>query len=106
RLSGKPIEDGILSELTEDDYRALYNGMPIEGHKRNFFTCIRENGVPVSNVEENVLGMHVCHLANIACRLQREIKWDPTNEKIVGDELAASFFSREQRKGYELPALS
>jgi predicted dehydrogenase len=106
RLSGKPIEDGILSELTEDDYRALYNGMPIEGHKRNFFTCIRENGVPVSNVEENVLGMHVCHLANIACRLQREIKWDPTNEKILGDELAASFFSREQRKGYELPALS
>ncbi|MDD3589007.1 MAG: Gfo/Idh/MocA family oxidoreductase, partial [Thermoguttaceae bacterium] len=64
RLSGKPIEDGILSELTEDDYRALYNGMPIEGHKRNFFTCIRANGVPVSNVEENVLGMHVVPLAN------------------------------------------
>lgn len=106
RIAGKPIEEGVLSELTDDDYLALYNGKPIEWHKGNFARCVREGGKPVSNVEENVLGMHVCHLANIACRLKREIHWDSANEKIVGDELAASFFSREQRKGYELPTLS
>ncbi|MBQ9874254.1 MAG: Gfo/Idh/MocA family oxidoreductase [Thermoguttaceae bacterium] len=106
RIAGKPIEDGIASELTQEDFDALYNGKPIEGHKQNFLRCVREGGVPVSNAEENVLGMNVCHLANIACRLKREIKWDPTEEKILGDEQAASFFSREQRKGYELPTLS
>ena len=97
RLSGKPIEDGILSELTEDDYRALYNGMPIEGHKRNFFTCIRENGVPVSNVEENVLGMHVCHLANIAARRNGKLDFDPATEQITNDPEAQALAGRENR---------
>jgi len=105
RVAGKPIEDGIKSELTRDDYLALYNGKPIEGHKANFLRCVREGGVPVSNVEENVLGMNVCHLANLSCRLKRAINWDPLEEKILDDEQAASFFSREQRKGYELPNL-
>lgn len=106
RVAGKPIEDGVKSELKEEDFLALNNGKPLEGHKHNFLTCVREGGKPISNVEENVLGMNVCHLANIACRLQREIRWDPLAEKIVGDDLAASFFSREQRKGYELPKLT
>lgn len=106
RIAGKPIDDGILSEITREDLIELYKGKPIEGHKQNFLRCIREGGVPVSNVEENVLGMNVCHLANISCRLQREIRWDSAAEKIVGDEQAASFFSREQRKGYELPKLT
>lgn len=106
RIAGKIIDEGVCDELTEDDFVALYNGKPVEGHKQNFLRCVREGGTPVSNVEENVLGMNVCHLANISCRLKRKIGWDPQNEKIVGDDVAASFFSREQRKGYELPTLS
>ena len=106
RIAGKPIDDGITSELTDDDFAALYNGKPVEGHKHNFLRCVREGGTPVSNVEENVLSMNVCHLANISCRLKRAITWDSLNEKIVGDEQAASFFRREQRKGYELPSLT
>jgi hypothetical protein len=43
-------------------------------------------------------------LANIALRLDREIKWDPQQEAIVGDEQAQSFVSREQRRGYEIRA--
>ena len=47
--------------------------------------------------------MNACHLCGIAARLGRVVKWDPTSETIVGDDLAASFMSREQRKGFELP---
>ena len=106
RIAGKIIDEGVRSELTDEDFVALFNGKPVEGHKSNFLRCVREGGTPVSNVAENVLGMHVCHLANISCRLKRAIRWDSQNEKIVGDEQAASFFSREQRKGYELPSLT
>jgi predicted dehydrogenase len=106
RIAGKIIDDGVCSELTDADFVALFNGKPVEGHKSNFLRCVREGGTPVSNVAENVLGMHVCHLANISCRLKRAIRWDSQNEKIVGDDVAASFFSREQRKGYELPNLT
>ncbi|MBO5438850.1 MAG: Gfo/Idh/MocA family oxidoreductase [Thermoguttaceae bacterium] len=104
RIAGKPYESGEWKDLiTEDDYTALYHGKPFEGHKSNFLRCIREGGKPVSNAVENTYSMEICHLCNLACRLNRDIQWDTRTGRIVGDELAASFFSREQRKGYELP---
>jgi len=50
-----------------------------------------------------VMILNTCHLAAIAARLKREIKWDPKTEKIVGDEMAAAMCARPQRKGYEIP---
>lgn len=46
--------------------------------------------------------MTMCHLANIAMRLNRSLKWDPAAETIVGDDEARSFQKREQCKGYEI----
>jgi hypothetical protein len=80
----------------------LYKGKPHEGHKANFFRCIREGGLPVSDVFSHVQAMSTCHLSAIAARLNRVIKWDPKAEKIVGDDEAAKFFAREQRKGFEI----
>jgi hypothetical protein len=37
-----------------------------------------------------------------ALRLDRDIKWDPEAERIVGDDEAQSFTRREPRKGYEI----
>jgi hypothetical protein len=47
--------------------------------------------------------LNSCHLAAIAARLGRVIKWDPKTEKIRDDEQAAAFFARKQREGYEIP---
>jgi hypothetical protein len=47
----------------------------------------------------------VCHLGNIAIRLGRKIQWDPEKEVIVGDEEAAAWTTRPQRKGYEVPVV-
>lgn len=105
RIAGKTFDEGKWKEFTEEDYRELWNGKPVEGHKQNFFRCIREGGTPIADARVNILSMHVCHLANIACRLNRPVQWDPANEKIVGDDEAASFFSRKQRAGFELPKL-
>lgn len=105
RIAGKLYEEGVHKTFTEEDFTRLYNGKPFEGHKQNFFRCIREGGTPVSDACTNILSMHICHLSNIACRLKRNIAWDAAAEKIVGDEQAAAFFSREQRKGFELPVV-
>ena len=83
----------------------LYKGKPAEGHKNNFYRCIAEGGLTVSDVFSHVQAMNTCHLSAIAARLGRKIKWDPKSEKIVGDEQAAAFFAREQRKGYEIPSV-
>ncbi len=81
---------------------ALYKGKKFEGHKENFYRCIREGGLPVSDVFTHVQAMNTCHLAAIAARLGRTIKWDPQAEKIVGDDQAAAFFARPRREGFEI----
>ncbi len=106
KIAGKPIEEAWdEGKFGDEDLERLYNGKPFESHKHNFYRCIREGGLPVSDVYSHVQAMNTCHLCAIAARLGRTIKWDPKKEKIVGDEQAASFFAREQRKGYEIPSV-
>jgi|BioPla2DNA2_1021312.scaffolds.fasta_scaffold44931_2 predicted dehydrogenase len=102
RCKGKVIEELPPDAFSQEDFDALYNGKPFEDHKVNFIRCIREGGKPVSDVWSHVQAMHCCHLCSVAARLNREIQWDVNAERIVGDELAASFWAREQRKGFEI----
>ena len=103
KISGTPIEqEWDKDKYTDDDVKALYKGKQHEGHKSNFFRCVREGGLPVSDVFTHVQAMGTCHLSAIAARLNRVIKWDPKAEKIIGDDEAAKFVAREQRKGYEI----
>ena len=103
KISGKPIEENWDKDAyTDEDIKRLYKGKQHEGHKNNFFRCIREGGLPMSDVFTHVQAMGTCHLSAIAARLKRVIKWDPKAEKIIGDDEAAKFFAREQRKGFEI----
>ena len=103
RCKGKPVEELPQDAFTEDDYRELFHGKPVEGHKENFIRCVREGGTCISDVVSHVQAMNACHLCGIAARLNREIKWDPKAEKIVGDDQAATFYARHETKGYEIP---
>jgi predicted dehydrogenase len=104
KITGKPIEDHWdKDQFTDADLQRLYKEKPFEGHKNNFYRCIREGGQPVSDVFTHVMAMNTCHLAAIAARLNRKITWDSASEKITGDDEAASFLSREPRQGYEIP---
>ena len=68
----------------------------------NFFDCVKDRGLPVSDVYSHHRAMTTCHLANIAIRLGRKIEWNPETEQIVNDKDAAHWIGREQRKGYEI----
>jgi len=51
KITGAPIEENWdEDQFTEADVMALYKGKPFEGHKNNFYRCIREGGLPVSDV--------------------------------------------------------
>jgi predicted dehydrogenase len=103
KITGKPIEENWdAGQFEEADVVALYKGKPAEGHKANFYRCIEEGGLTVSDVFTHVQTMNTCHLAAIAARLGRVIHWDPKSEQIVGDEQAAGFFARPQRAGFEV----
>ena len=59
---------------------------------------------PVSDVFSHNRMLEICHLANIAIRLGRELEWNPATRQIVGDPEANAFLSRESREGYGIEA--
>ncbi len=104
KITGKPIEENWDKDrYGPEDLTRLHKGKPHERHKENFYRCIREGGLPVSDVFSHVQAMNTCHLCAIAARLGRAIRWDPKTEQIVGDEQAAAFFARTPRQGFEIP---
>ncbi|MEO1497454.1 MAG: Gfo/Idh/MocA family oxidoreductase [Planctomycetota bacterium] len=106
RIAGTPIEEEWDRELwTDDGRRALFKGKPFEGHKENFYRCIREGGEPVSDVVSHTQMLNTCHLAVIAARLGQTIQWDPVNETIVGNPTASAMMSRPARAEYALPVV-
>jgi predicted dehydrogenase len=104
KISGTPIEENWdEGQFTDEDLQRLFKEKPAESHLNNFYRCIAEGGLPVSDVFSHVQAMNTCHLSAIAARLGRVIKWDPEKEEIVGDDQAAEFFARTPRAGFEIP---
>ncbi len=110
KLTGQAVDEMKDKPLKEDTIRELYKGKdPGDGsdgnaHMRNFFECAADRGQPVSDVHSHHRAMTTCHLANIAIRLNKTLTWNPETEQIEGDSQAALWQTREQRKGYEIPA--
>jgi predicted dehydrogenase len=94
-LYKNPVPESLLKELRK--------GKPVDGHMANFFECLRDRSVPVSDVWSHHRALTTCHLSNIAMRLGRhKLTWDPAKEEIVGDSEANAFQTRPQRAGYEI----
>ncbi|TWT91869.1 Gfo/Idh/MocA family protein [Neorhodopirellula pilleata] len=102
KLTGKPVEDLESNPLPEGAVEAVYGGPVSENHTANFVAAMASREQPISDVWSHNRMLEICHLANIAIRLGRELNWDPTKREIVGDEQANAFLSRECRKGYEI----
>jgi predicted dehydrogenase len=101
-LNGKPVEELVENPLPEDAIRKVYKGKDPHGHMANFVECVKSREEPISDVFSHHRALSTGHLANIALRLNREVKWDPVKEEVIGDDEAQSFVAREQRKGYEI----
>ena len=104
KLTGEAVDSMKDNPLKEETLNKLYKGKQPGNHMQNFFECIVDRTQPISDVHSHHRAMTVCHLANIAIRLDRTINWDPDTEQIVGDADAAKWQAREQRKGYEIQA--
>lgn len=102
KLAGAAVDELKDKPIAEETFLKMRHGKKFDSHMANFFECVRDRGLPVSDVFSHHRAMTTCHLANIAMRLNRSLKWDPATEQIVGDEEANSFQKREQRKGYEV----
>lgn len=73
------------------------SGIMNPDHTRNFLDCVKSRQDPVEPVEAGHRTATLCHLANIAMRLRRKIRWDPHTEQIVNDDEAAKMLCRPIR---------
>ncbi|MFM9058614.1 MAG: Gfo/Idh/MocA family protein [Planctomycetaceae bacterium] len=102
KLVGAPVEALKDDPLPEGAVEEVYGGPVSETHVANFVEALRARKQPISDVWSHNRMLEICHLANIAMRLGRELAWDPVARQIVGDPQANAFLARESRKGYEI----
>jgi len=67
------------------------------GEHRDFLDCVKSRKDPYFPVDIGHRVSTVCHLANIALRLGRRLKWDPQAEGFVNDAAADAMRSRPLR---------
>ncbi|MFO0978132.1 MAG: Gfo/Idh/MocA family oxidoreductase [Planctomycetaceae bacterium] len=102
KITGKPVEDLKTKPLPESAITDVYGGPVPENHTQNFTEAMKSRKQPISDVWSHNRMLEICHLSNIAMRLNRAVNWDPAKREIIGDAQANAFLARESRKGYEI----
>jgi predicted dehydrogenase len=72
-------------------------------HVKNFVDCMKTRKKPVADVEIGHKSAIACHLANIAVRLRRYVRWDAGRERIIGDKRGQKLVVSHYRKPWTLP---
>ncbi|MCI0525749.1 MAG: hypothetical protein L0Y75_10840, partial [Acidobacteria bacterium] len=70
-------------------------------HVRNFLDSVKSRQPPISDVESGHKTSIACHLANIAMKVGRTIRWDDAKEEIVGDREASKLLVKEYRAPWD-----
>ena len=111
KLTGKPVEELEKNPLDESRFTELYaSGERPEGYgdghdfaqMKTLMECVKSRKTPNSDVASHHKAMNVCHVINVALRLNRKLVFDTAKEVFVDDDQANTFIAREQRKGYEI----
>ncbi len=79
--------------------KGLYN------HVGNFLSCIKSRELPNADIAIGARVAKMAHLANISCRLQREVRWNDAANIFIGDEEATALSKAYYRAPWELPKL-
>jgi predicted dehydrogenase len=99
QLVAEPAANQVWTEPEKDasgDWRAQY-----VAHVRNFLECVKSRKQPNSDVESGHRISTACHLANIALKTGRKIRWDADKEEIIGDPEAAKLLVRPYRAPWD-----
>jgi hypothetical protein len=73
-----------------------------KSHIRNFLDSVKSRKTPNADVEEGYHTIVMCHLANIATKVGRTLRWDADKEEVIGDTEANQLLSRPYRKPWTL----
>lgn len=74
----------------------------VPDHVRNFVEAVKSREDCIEPVEIGHRTAALCHLGNIAMKLNRKIRFDPDKEQIVGDEEANAMLDRPLRQPWHV----
>lgn len=100
KLTGKPVQHLEDAPLDADMLQSLRKGRKAMSHMAGFYHSCHDRTEPISDVASHMSALNICHLANVAMRLNRPIRWDPKSE--TTDTELMPWLSRMQREGYEV----
>ena len=75
---------------------------PATFHVRDFLNCVKTRGKPKGNAEAACNAHIVCHAANIAIFLNRQLTFDPIRHEFLNDEQANRLRSEALREPWRL----
>ncbi len=107
RVTGRPVED-LTAHPLPDEFRMHRSSAWSKGklaniqHYYNFFHSIETGETPIATAEEGHSTATALHLANIAMRTGREIRWDASQKVIIGDNAANAMLRRTERVPYAI----
>ena len=86
---------------------AFEKGSPISNlpHFRNWVRAVRSRKRDdlSADIEQGHMSSALCHLANIAYRLDRTVNFDPKKETFINDSDADALLTRPERKNFAVP---
>lgn len=92
-------EEILQQSIGDNDLRVYAS----RNHHQNWLECIRTRALPICDVAVGHRSATVCHLGNIAVRTGKVVRWDPNQERIVGDAELARWVSKPYRAPWSLP---
>ena len=95
RSSIKATPSKLLDDLVTDSDVRLYQS---DNHMGNFLQCARSGKAPICPVEVGHQANVVCVMVHIAMKLGRKLRWDPQQEKFLGDDAANEMLDYPHRQ--------
>ena len=88
----------LTTELGPNDIH-LYES---NNHVRNLLDCVKSRAETICPIDVAVQADIICHISDIAIRLEQKLKWDPKTERFVNNEAANRRLSRTMRSPWTL----
>ena len=92
-------EDEFATVKTKTGEQTVYKSF---NQGDDFLSSVRSRQDPVSNVDATHVASYLGLLADIAARLETKLKWDPKEEKFIGNDEANKRLSRPLHNGWKL----
>ena len=94
----KTTPENLASVKLRDD-ELLYKS---DDHQRDFLDCIKSRKDPAARIEIGHRSATVCHLGNIAVRMNAKLRWNPETEQFVDNDEANAYLHREMRQPWQI----